>query len=120
MNIIATVAVCMKDNSWHEEYVEIDAGSFIEPENPTDGEMVEAASEIIETMARRQQGVVTVGILSWVREGENLVVEDVWSEDQEYPRSAWVEQVTNNDTNLGYWEWVSHSREIQTNETKED
>lgn len=39
-------------------------------------------------------------------------VDDVWGEDPEYPRKDWQYEVGNGDTNLGYWEWAAHEKEI--------
>jgi hypothetical protein len=35
---------------------------------------------------------------------------DVWGEDPQYPRSDWEQEVGAHDTNLGYWDWVSHRK----------
>jgi hypothetical protein len=35
-------------------------------------------------------------------------IHDVWGENETYPRADWKYQVSNGDTNLGYWDWVSH------------
>ena len=32
----------------------------------------------------------------------------VWGEFPKYPRTDWQYEVAHGDTNLGYWEWVSH------------
>ena len=31
---------------------------------------------------------------------------DVWGEHPTYQRSDWRQEVSGNDTNLGYWDWV--------------
>ena len=31
---------------------------------------------------------------------------DYWGEDPEHPLADWKYEVENNDTYLGYWEWV--------------
>lgn len=36
---------------------------------------------------------------------------DVWGEDDNYPRQDWQFEVSNGDTNLGYWDWVMHQKE---------
>uniref|UniRef100_A0A6M3IMI3 Uncharacterized protein n=1 Tax=viral metagenome TaxID=1070528 RepID=A0A6M3IMI3_9ZZZZ len=41
---------------------------------------------------------------------------NVWDENPEYPRSDWKDEVNNDDTNLGYWDWVEH--QIESNETE--
>lgn len=39
---------------------------------------------------------------------------DVWSiDDTEFPVSDWQAEVANNDTRLGYFEWLQHRREEQ-------
>ena len=35
---------------------------------------------------------------------------DPWGEDKTYPRKDWRYEVANGDTNLGYWEWVKHTK----------
>jgi hypothetical protein len=30
----------------------------------------------------------------------------VWGECADYPRRDWKDEVQNDDTNLGYWDWV--------------
>jgi hypothetical protein len=35
------------------------------------------------------------------------VKKDVWSEDEDFPRSAWKRDVADGNTNLGYWDWVN-------------
>jgi hypothetical protein len=43
-------------------------------------------------------------------DGQNVVMTP-WGEDPAYPRRDWAYDVSNNDTSLGYWEWVKHNRE---------
>jgi len=31
---------------------------------------------------------------------------DVWGEDVSFPRTSWVDEVIQGDTQLGYWPWV--------------
>lgn len=31
---------------------------------------------------------------------------DIWGEHETYPRADWKYEVQNDDTNLGYWDWV--------------
>lgn len=35
---------------------------------------------------------------------------DVWGEDPKHPRGDWEHEVGAHDTNLGYWDWVSHQK----------
>jgi ATP-dependent helicase YprA (DUF1998 family) len=37
--------------------------------------------------------------------------QDQWSEDSTYPRAAWRSEVANQDTQLGYRDWVLHKGE---------
>jgi hypothetical protein len=46
----------------------------------------------------------------------DIKVRDLWGEDKSYPRDAWQYDVAENATNLGYWEWVEHQKEIDDNE----
>jgi hypothetical protein len=36
---------------------------------------------------------------------------DPWGNDEEYPRCDWASEVADNNTNLGYWDWVDNQRE---------
>ena len=38
---------------------------------------------------------------------------DIWGENKKYPRVDWKYEVCNGDTNLGYWEWVNHNKEVE-------
>jgi hypothetical protein len=44
-------------------------------------------------------------------ERQDEVPADVWSENPKYPRSDWKHEVAEDNTNLGYWEWVLHTEE---------
>ena len=35
----------------------------------------------------------------------------IWAEDPEYPAADWRGEAGNDDTRLGYWEWVDNRRE---------
>lgn len=37
---------------------------------------------------------------------------DVWSEDRQFTRDEWRADVTQGDTNLGYWAWVAHAKNV--------
>ena len=37
---------------------------------------------------------------------------DTWAEDPAYPRRDWQEEIYNDGSTLGYWEWVEHRREM--------
>lgn len=37
--------------------------------------------------------------------------DDVWDEDEDYPREDWWHACYDAETNLGYWAWVNHQRE---------
>lgn len=41
---------------------------------------------------------------------------DWWDEDPEYPVSDWRYAVNNDDTRLGYWDWVN----TRKNEDRQD
>lgn len=38
---------------------------------------------------------------------ERLIEElGIWGELEDYPRSDWIAEVQNQNTQLGYWDWV--------------
>lgn len=43
-----------------------------------------------------------------------LMDEDVWGEYPQHPRDDWRYEVMNDDTNLGYWEWVANKKEMNS------
>lgn len=45
---------------------------------------------------------------------------DVWSEDPDHSRSAWQYEVSNGDTNQGYWEWCDLQAEDDDNPANQD
>jgi len=47
-------------------------------------------------------------------------VDDVWSEDTEFPREDWRLDVQNCDTSLGYWDWVNSQREATQDMRREE
>ena len=51
---------------------------------------------------------------------EEKAARDPWGEDPEYPRDDWRHAAGDNDTSLGYWDWVDHEREIAEDEENED
>lgn len=46
-----------------------------------------------------------------IREQVSKAGGDEWGEHPHYIRQAWRQEVDNEDTNLGYWEWVVHQVE---------
>jgi len=40
-----------------------------------------------------------------------------WDEDDDYSLEDWMYAVLNDETRLGYWEWVSNQRESDGEET---
>ena len=44
------------------------------------------------------------------------IPDDVWGNDPEFSRADWGYEASQNDTNLGYWEWVAHRREAAEND----
>lgn len=54
-------------------------------------------------------GQIVVGLRD---DGEVLIgSNDVHGEDAKYLRADWTHEVREGNTQLGYWEWVSHSKE---------
>lgn len=43
--------------------------------------------------------------------------DDYWGEDARFPREDWVAAVANDDTRLGYWEWVAARREEESGDS---
>ena len=43
---------------------------------------------------------------------QELFNQDAWGESDSFPRQDWVDKVVSGDTQLGYWEWLSHQLEI--------
>jgi hypothetical protein len=39
-----------------------------------------------------------------------------WAELPEYPRHAWRHEVEEQNTQLGYWDWVEHQLEADNND----
>ncbi len=37
-------------------------------------------------------------------------IKEWWGEDKVFPVQDWQYEVANNDTRLGYWEWVDNKR----------
>lgn len=48
---------------------------------------------------------------------EGLKAHDAWCEFPPYSRTVWRFEVSNEETQLGYWDWVVQQIEINTNET---
>lgn len=38
---------------------------------------------------------------------------DHWDENSEYPLSDWKEEVANNETRLGYWDWIDRKAHVE-------
>jgi hypothetical protein len=44
-----------------------------------------------------------------------LMASDIWSEVPEHPRSAWLAEAMAGNTQLGYWDWVHHQIQADSN-----
>ena len=42
------------------------------------------------------------------------VPQSIWDDDPDYPVAGWQDEVANDDTRLGYWQWVEAQREWQS------
>ena len=52
-----------------------------------------------------------------IDENGNIVPErDLWGSDSYFTRADWKYDVVNGNTNLGYWDWTEHQREMKENE----
>ncbi len=49
-----------------------------------------------------------------------LQAEDTWKEMEGHPKEDWLTEVANDDTTLGYWEWVEARIENAKITDKED
>ena len=47
----------------------------------------------------------------------DTAIDEIWSEDPQYPVSEWQLEVANDITRLGYWNWVEHRKEANQDET---
>lgn len=48
------------------------------------------------------------------------IVRDPWGEDPEYPQADWGREASENNTRLGYWDWVASQREMDENDPPDD
>ena len=39
------------------------------------------------------------------------MADSIWDDDPDHPVADWQYEVANNDTRLGYWQWVEAQRE---------
>ena len=72
-------------------------------------------SELIMTLLAGVEGMVLVLLLArWGRHRTKETNKRLasWTEDPKYPVRDWVYEVTNDDTRLGYADWVWHRREM--------
>lgn len=44
----------------------------------------------------------------------------IWDEHPDYPASDWQHEVSEDNTRLGYWDWVGHEIEQQAELDEED
>lgn len=51
-----------------------------------------------------------------IAETRALEADNVWGEHPDWEREGWRTDVANNDTNLGYWDWVCHKIEAHHQE----
>ena len=61
----------------------------------------------------------TGSVINYVRDKHQAQVmenypspRDLWSEDSQFTRDDWQADVTQGDTNLGYWAWVAHAKNV--------
>ena len=51
-----------------------------------------------------------------IEKARAMQADNVWAEHPTYPREDWRTDVANNDTNLGYWDWVEIKIEVHQGE----
>ena len=64
-----------------------------------------AGPDVVDVLIRDKRGVL---VASDAPSAGNPI--DTWGEDGQFPREDWHYEVRNNDTNLGYWDWVQSRR----------
>jgi hypothetical protein len=67
-------------------------------------------SRALETIARNVKRLDAE--LVEIFKNQPPVPEDYWGEDGEYLLESWRYEIANNDTRLGYWEWVEGQRDL--------
>ena len=50
---------------------------------------------------------------------EVTAAKDIWEEDPEYLADYWRYEVQNNNTRLGYWDWVDTQKEAEAEHSEE-
>jgi hypothetical protein len=45
--------------------------------------------------------------------------DNLWEEDPSFPRSEWADEAGNDDTLLGYWDWVEAQKEQESDDEKD-
>lgn len=73
------------------------------------------AADLAEEMTRLEQGKSSDMLLAWrvahVLEMEDVVFPDPWTQDEKHPLCDWQFEVANDNTRLGYIDWVLAQRE---------
>ena len=64
-----------------------------------------AGPEVVDVLTRDKRGVLVAN-----QSLDQAMPTDLWGEDSRFPRDDWSYEVQNNDTNLGYWDWVTSMR----------
>lgn len=64
-----------------------------------------AGPGVVDVLTRDKRGVLVAN-----QSLGQFTPKDPWGEDSRFPRDDWSYEVQNNDTNLGYWDWVSSMR----------
>ena len=62
----------------------------------------------VSLMIRHQDAELLESIVARLRPAPP---EDIWADDPRYDAQSWRYEVANNDTRLGYWDWVASQRE---------
>ena len=87
--------------------------------NPTEGydfvgpfENFDEASEYDSRVHGGCNWVTTLTLpLSSLEHSHTILEHSHWDEDPDYPAEDWRYEVSNNDTRLGYHDWVTHQKE---------
>ena len=97
----------------------VEAESYAEAEQLTRVEMRQTYSEQYDVTdlatlddLNRNWDVVDCFNLDDFIEDKRRKPEDVWASDDGYTVEHWQYEVAEDDTRLGYWDWVQHQKEM--------
>ena len=100
----------------------VEANDHAEAEALCEAEMAQAYAEFFDDeedpvgYARKAYGqewhTVDCFDLDEFIEDKRQKPDDVWASDEDYPVEAWQYEVSEDNTRLGYWDWVQHQKDM--------